>query len=58
MSDDAHYGIALCCVKDGDPEQGSKHIEEALKIVTDLNELLNDKIHLTYMKALCLKLMK
>jgi tetratricopeptide (TPR) repeat protein len=58
MSDDAHYGIALCCVKDGDADRAHRHIEESLKIVTDTSELMNDKIHLTYMKALCLKLLK
>jgi tetratricopeptide (TPR) repeat protein len=58
MSDDAHYGIALCCVKDGLPDKAYKHIEESLKIVTDAKELLNEKIHLTYMKALCLKLLR
>lgn len=58
LSDDAHYGIALCCVKDGEPARAQKHIEESLKLVTDAGELMNEKIHLTYLKALCLKLLK
>ena len=34
-SDDAHYGISLCCLKDGDPSRAFKHIEEAIKINND-----------------------
>jgi tetratricopeptide (TPR) repeat protein len=57
-SDDAHYGISLCCLKDGDSQRAHKHIEEAIKIIKDKEEFKEDKIHLTYMRAMCLKLMK
>ena len=58
-SDDAHYGISLCCMKDGDPQRGLHHIEEAIKAIKD-KELFSteEKIHLPYMRAMCLKLLK
>ena len=57
-SDYAHYGISLCCLKDGDPTKAYKHIEEAIKTIKDKDDFKEDKIHLTYMRAMCLKLMK
>ena len=34
-SDDSHYGIALCCFKDGDTSKAYKHIKEAINLVKD-----------------------
>lgn len=34
-SDDSHYGIALCCFKDGDTSKAYKHIKEAIHLVKD-----------------------
>ena len=57
-SDDSHYGIALCCFKDGDPSKAYKHIKEAINIVKHLPTFMEEKIHLVYMKAMCLKMLK
>ncbi len=57
-SDDAHYGISLCCIKDGDSARAYKHIEEAIKCVKDKEELKEEKNHLTYLRAISLKLLK
>jgi tetratricopeptide (TPR) repeat protein len=34
-NDDSHYGIALCCFKDGDTNKAYKHIKEAINLVKD-----------------------
>jgi len=57
-NDDSHYGIALCCFKDGGTNKAYKHIKEAINLVKDLPTFKEDKIHLVYMKALCLKMLK
>ncbi len=54
---DAHYGIALCCIKNGNVDKALIHIEKALKLNQD-KEDKEDDIHLTYLKALCLKILK
>ena len=54
---DAHYGIALCCIKNGDVYKALNHIDKALKLHQDKVDK-EDDIHLTYLKALCLKILK
>lgn len=55
-TDDAYYGIALCYIKDGDAQRALDYIQEAMKQVEDKHA--EDKIHLVYMKALCLRILK
>jgi hypothetical protein len=57
-NDDSHYGIALCCFKDGDSSKAYKHVKEAIRLVKDSPSFIEDKIHLVYMKAMCLKMLK
>jgi len=57
LSDDAHYGISLCYFKDDNASKALHHIEEALKIIEGAKSL-DDKNHLTYMQALCYKMLK
>jgi hypothetical protein len=57
-SDEAHYGISLCCVKDGDSHRALYHINEAIKTIKEPKKFKKEKIHLTYIRAICLKLVK
>ena len=57
-SDEAHYGISLCCLKDGDSKKALNHINEAIKTIKEPKQLKKEKIHLTYIRAICLKLVK
>ena len=57
-SDDAHFGIALCSLKDGEPIKASKHIDEAMRIAKCEDTYIEEKAHLTYIKSLCLKILK
>jgi tetratricopeptide (TPR) repeat protein len=50
-SDDAHYGISLCALKNGDATKALAHIEKGIKLIKDAEEFKEEKIHLIYMKA-------
>jgi len=50
-SDDAHYGISLCALKDGDATKALAHIEKGIKLIKNAEDLKEEKIHLIYMKA-------
>jgi tetratricopeptide (TPR) repeat protein len=57
QNDDAHYGISLCYFKDGDAGRAYKHVQQALTNIKEEN-IMETKIHLIYMRALCLKHLK
>jgi hypothetical protein len=57
-SDDAYYGITLCALKNGDPQMAFDSIEKAIRLVDEGALVQDEKIHLTYMRAVALKLLK
>jgi tetratricopeptide (TPR) repeat protein len=58
-ADDAHFGISVCALKSGDPSRALANADIALKLCCAQAGgealLREEKIHLTYMRAVALK---